>query len=91
MGAVDPTYPLYPVACVVASTMLLLVLMTSFVRQSWNLGVTCLCFWLVCVNVTGAVSAVVWSDNADIKLYVYCDIGVWAALSSSETGYSWFT
>ncbi|VDC05053.1 unnamed protein product [Peniophora sp. CBMAI 1063] len=74
MAAVDPTYPLYPVACVLASTMLLLVLLTSIIRQSWNLGLAILCFWLFVENLTGAINAIIWSDNADIKLYVYCDI-----------------
>ncbi|KZV69107.1 STE3-domain-containing protein [Peniophora sp. CONT] len=74
MDAVDPTYLLYPIACLLASAMLLLVLTTSFVRQSWNLGVTFLCFWLFLELVTFAVNAIVWSDNADVKLYVYCDI-----------------
>ncbi|KZV69103.1 STE3-domain-containing protein [Peniophora sp. CONT] len=74
MGAADPTYPLYPIACLLASTMLLLVLTTSFIRQSWNLGVTFLCFWLFLENIAGAVDSIVWSDNADIKLYIYCDI-----------------
>ncbi|VDB82752.1 unnamed protein product [Peniophora sp. CBMAI 1063] len=74
MGAVDPTYPLYPIACVLAAAMLLLVQLTSFIRQSCNLGVAFLCFWLFFENVTGAVNAIVWSGNADIKLHVYCDI-----------------
>ncbi|KZV69827.1 fungal pheromone STE3G-protein-coupled receptor, partial [Peniophora sp. CONT] len=74
MGAADPTYPLYPIACILASTMLLLVLMTSFVRQSWNLGVIFLCFWLFLELATESVNAIIWSDNADIKFYVYCDI-----------------
>ncbi|KZV65151.1 fungal pheromone STE3G-protein-coupled receptor [Peniophora sp. CONT] len=74
MGAVDPTYPLYPIACILASAMLLLVLMTSFVRQSWNLGVTFLCFWLFLELVGLAVNSIVWSDNAELRLYVYCDI-----------------
>ncbi|KZV61594.1 STE3-domain-containing protein [Peniophora sp. CONT] len=73
-GAVDPTYPLYPIACTLASTGVLLVLLTNFVRHSWNLGVTFLCFWLFVENLTAAINAVVWSDNADIKLLVYCDI-----------------
>lgn len=55
---------------------LLLVLMTSFIRQSWNLGVTFLCFWLFLELVTATASATVWFDNVDIKLYVYCDIGM---------------
>ncbi|KZV66761.1 fungal pheromone STE3G-protein-coupled receptor, partial [Peniophora sp. CONT] len=70
----DPTYPLYPIACILASAMLLLVLTTSFVRQSWNLGVTFLCFWLFFELSTVIVNTIVWSDNADIRLYVYCDI-----------------
>ncbi|VDC00586.1 unnamed protein product [Peniophora sp. CBMAI 1063] len=74
MPAVDPTYPLFPIACSIASAMMLLVLLTSFIRQSWNLGVTFLCFWLFFEDLTNAINAIVWSDNTDIKFYVYCDI-----------------
>ena len=75
MAAVDPTHPLYPIASFLASVMLLLVLLTSFVRQSWNFGVALLCFWLFIENLVHGISAIVWSDNFDIKLDVYCDIG----------------
>ena len=75
MGAVDPTYPLYPIACIISAALLLLVLMSSVVRQSWNLGVAFLCFWLFFENLTCAINAIIWSDNADIRLYIYCDIG----------------
>ena len=75
MAAVDPTYPLYPIATFLASVMLLLVLLTSFIRQSWNFGVALLCFWLFFENLTNAVNAIMWSDNAQVKHYVYCDIG----------------
>ncbi|KZV72024.1 STE3-domain-containing protein [Peniophora sp. CONT] len=74
MGAVDPTYPLYPIAAIISAVLLLSVLLSSFVRQGWNLGVAFLCFWLFLENLTGAVSAIIWSDNDDTKLYVYCDI-----------------
>lgn len=77
MGAADPTYPLYPIASILAATLLLLVLLTSFIRQNWNLGVTFLCFWIFLENLTGAANTIIWSDNADIKHYVYCDIGVY--------------
>lgn len=73
--AVDPTYPLYPVAASIAAAMLFLVLLTSLIRQSWNLGVAFLCFWLFLDNITLAANAIIWSDNYDVKLYVYCDIG----------------
>ncbi|KZV65945.1 STE3-domain-containing protein [Peniophora sp. CONT] len=74
MAAVDPSYPLYPIACILSAAMLLLVLLTSFIRQSWNLGVAFLCFWLFFENSSSGINAIVWSDNADIRLYVYCDI-----------------
>ena len=75
MAAVDPTYPLYPIATFLASVMLLLVLLTSFVRQSWNFGVALLCFWLFFENLIVGINAIIWSDNFDIKLDIYCDIG----------------
>ncbi|VDC04735.1 unnamed protein product [Peniophora sp. CBMAI 1063] len=74
MVAVDPTYPFRPIACFLAAAMLLLVLLTSFIRQSWNLGVAFLCFWLFFENLANGINAIIWSDNADIKLYAYCDI-----------------
>ncbi|KZV74015.1 fungal pheromone STE3G-protein-coupled receptor, partial [Peniophora sp. CONT] len=70
----DPTYPFYPIVCIVSAGLLLLVLFTSFIRQSWNLGVAFLCFWLFFENLTEGVNSIIWADNADIKLYVYCDI-----------------
>ncbi|KZV64174.1 STE3-domain-containing protein [Peniophora sp. CONT] len=74
MAAVDPTYPLYPVACIATAPMMLLVLFTSFIRQSWNLSVAFLCFWLFCENLTDGINAILWADNADVKSNVYCDI-----------------
>ncbi|VDC04653.1 unnamed protein product [Peniophora sp. CBMAI 1063] len=82
-AAVDPTYPLYPIACILSATMLVLVLLTSFVRQSWNLGVAFLCFWLFFENITNGINAIVWADNADLRLYVYCDIVTHLQLISS--------
>jgi hypothetical protein len=73
--AVDPTYPLYPVFCIIGAALMLLVFMTNSIRQSWNLGVTFLCFWLFWDVLFEGINAVIWSDNAEIKLYVYCDIG----------------
>ena len=75
MAAVDPTYPLYPIASLLASVMLLLVLLTSFVRQSWNFGVALLCFWLFLENLINGINAIIWSDNFEIRLDIYCDIG----------------
>ena len=75
MGAVDPTYPLLPAATLLSAGMVALVLLTSFVRQNWNLGVIFLCSWLFIESVVNSVNFILWSDNGDIKLFVYCDIG----------------
>ena len=75
MGAVDPSYPLYPIASILAATGVLLVLLTSFIRQNWNLGVAFLCFWLFWGNLTSGINGILWADNSDIKAFVYCDIG----------------
>ena len=73
--AVDPTYPLYPIACILASAMLLLISLTTVIRQSWNFGLASLCFWLFFENLTFGINSIIWADNADVKFYVYCDIG----------------
>ncbi|VDC04657.1 unnamed protein product [Peniophora sp. CBMAI 1063] len=72
--AVDPTYPLYPLASILAAAMIVLVFLTSLIRQSWNLGVALLCFWLFFENLTNGINTIIWADNADVKFYVYCDI-----------------
>ncbi|KZV67375.1 STE3-domain-containing protein [Peniophora sp. CONT] len=74
MGAVDPTYPLFPIASILAAVLLLIMLLNGLVRQSWNLGLCFLSFWLLVINLINAANAIIWSDNADIKLYVYCNI-----------------
>ncbi|VDC05736.1 unnamed protein product [Peniophora sp. CBMAI 1063] len=74
MGAVDPSYPLTPLASFIAAGLLVPVLLSSLVRESWNLGVIFLCFWLICQNVIFALNAVLWADNVDVKLYAYCEI-----------------
>ncbi|VDC07996.1 unnamed protein product [Peniophora sp. CBMAI 1063] len=48
--------------------------MSNFHRQNWNLSVAFLCFWLLVGTLIDAVNAIIWSDNREIRLYVYCDI-----------------
>ena len=83
--AVDPTYPMRPIACILAAMMLLLVLTNSLIRRNWNLGVTFLCLWVLVDNVLEALNTIIWSDNEDIKLYVYCDIGTCSFYTLSLT------
>ena len=80
MVAADPSYPLFPIFSFVAAILLLFVMTLSLIRQRYNLGVAFLCFWLFVDNVTSGIDAIVWSDNADVKLSIYCDIGKSTAL-----------
>jgi hypothetical protein len=73
--AADPTYPLFPIFSITCAALMLVVLMANFVRKSWNVGVTFLCFWLFWELLIDGIDAVIWADNADVKLYIYCDIG----------------
>ena len=74
MAAVDPTYPLLPVASCLSAGLLLLVLFTGVIRRSMNFAVGSLCFWLFFENIGYTINQVIWSDNATVRLYVYCDI-----------------
>lgn len=75
MDAADPTYPLLPIMCIVSCVLLLLMFVNGLVRQNWNLGVAFLCFWLLVDSIIHAVNTIAWSDNFDIKLDIYCNIG----------------
>lgn len=75
MGAVDPSYPLLPVVYFLSSLMTIVVLVTGVVRQSWNLGVTFLCFWLSVEGLVDEANFIIWSSGSEVKHHVYCDIG----------------
>ncbi|VDB87074.1 unnamed protein product [Peniophora sp. CBMAI 1063] len=72
---IDPTYPLLPAVCFLAAASLLLLMLNGLARQTkWNFGVGLLTCCLIVMNLTNGMNTILWSDNADIKLYVYCDI-----------------
>jgi len=72
----DPSYPLYPIASILCSAALALILCTNFIRRSWNTGLSLLCIYLCVENLFSGVSAILWADNWDVKIPVYCDIGI---------------
>ena len=59
----------------ISAALVLVILITNTVRRTFNLGLFMICLGLFCLNITFGVGSVVWADNVDIKLYVYCDIG----------------
>jgi hypothetical protein len=73
--AQDPSYPLYPIANILCSALILLMLATNFVRHSWNIGLTVLCIYLFLENLVDGINSIIWAYNWDVKALVYCDIG----------------
>ncbi|KAI0031635.1 GPCR fungal pheromone mating factor [Vararia minispora EC-137] len=72
--AADPSYPLLPVASIACSALLLLVLISRTILQSWNLGVTILSFFLFLHTLIVGIDTIVWSDDYEVKHVLYCDI-----------------
>lgn len=81
MAAKNRVYPALPIACAIGAGLDFLVLLTSLVRRNWNLGVAFLCFWNFLELLFDAFVFAIWWDNGDIKLLVFCDIGMCAAVS----------
>jgi len=71
--AVDPTYPLFPVLCLICPALILLVFVASVVRQPMNIALWILCFTLFFETLTYGVDHVLWADNVDIKNIWLCD------------------
>ncbi|KAI0316297.1 pheromone A receptor-domain-containing protein [Amylostereum chailletii] len=79
----DPTYPLVPVVNLIAASLMLLTILITSLRQHWNTGVFMLCLWLSIWSLDQSVDTVVWSDNADNKAPVWCDISSHIRLAAS--------
>lgn len=69
----DPTYPLVPIANLLASVLVLLPFSRQALR-SWNIGVCFFAFWLVVQTFSIGVNCIIWRDNTDIVAPVWCDI-----------------
>ena len=81
----DPTYPLIPVANVIASTLVLVPLILLF--RTWQISISVYAMWICVKGLTTAVRAVVWNDNTRIVVPLFCDIGM-STLILSSTNYS---
>jgi hypothetical protein len=69
----NPTYPLVPVCNVIAAVLVLLPLKQLF--HAWNVGLCVLSVWLFLACLSMTVSTIVWKNNVDLVLPVFCDIG----------------
>ena len=68
-----PGYPAIPITAFISSALLLLVLITSIERRSWNFGLTILCFSVFIENFFGAIETIIWRNDAEIRLHAFCD------------------
>lgn len=69
----DPTYPLVPIANVVAC-ILVLVSLSKNLFQSWNIGACSFAIWIMIMSISVVVNAAVWANNIDNVAPVWCDI-----------------
>ncbi|VDB87268.1 unnamed protein product [Peniophora sp. CBMAI 1063] len=70
----DPTYPLIPIANIVASVLLIATLVSNSHRGAYNHGVIMLEGWVLVQVLIMAIQSIVWRDSWEIKIPVFCDI-----------------
>jgi hypothetical protein len=79
----DVTYPLFPILTLIAAFLLFFLMVTSALRGSWNFGVFMICLGLFCEDLIFGINSIIWSNNADVKHYVWCDIGAYFFVPNS--------
>ena len=70
----DPTYPLVPIASIVAAVLVLLTFITSGVRGAYNRGVVMFEGWVFVGLLITAIQTIVWRDSYELIAPVFCDI-----------------
>ena len=74
-SAMDPTYPLAPIANFIACTMILFALFVNvYLSKSWNFPVSMFALWTAVSSIATGVNAIIWSDNVKNIAPVWCDI-----------------
>lgn len=69
----DPTYPLVPIANIIACVLAVIPLL-HMVNRSWNTGVYAFGLWLFLISFTIAINTIIWSNDAKDRVPVWCDI-----------------
>ncbi|VDB84972.1 unnamed protein product [Peniophora sp. CBMAI 1063] len=75
--AVDPTYPLLPIANILCATLLFILLVINFVRrsQAFNLPVNILSFCLFWTTLFTGINMVIWANDSHLDFpFAYCDV-----------------
>lgn len=69
----DPTFPLVPIVNMLSIPFVLIPLCTS-IRQRQNVGVVMYATWVCIRCLTVGVNTIVWRDDFDVRIPVWCDI-----------------
>ncbi|KAI0310628.1 GPCR fungal pheromone mating factor [Amylostereum chailletii] len=69
----DPTFPLVPIANLLASILVIISLISSAVRKTVNVGAALLGAWLVVSTLITGVEAIVWRNDAENRAPGWCD------------------
>lgn len=70
--SLDPTYPLMPVLNFVGGICALVPF--PWMLQSWNVGAAALSIWVSLKCLNSFINMVVWRDNWELQVPVFCDI-----------------
>ncbi len=68
-------YPLTPIGSLIGFVLSVLPLVSRLRFQPWNTGIWMYAFWIGIMNFTNFVNTIIWHNNVDIVVPVWCDIG----------------
>lgn len=68
-------YPITPIGDFIGFILSVLPLVSHSRMQSWNVGIWVCAFWVGTMNLSNFVKMIVWHNNVDIVIPVWCDIG----------------
>ncbi|KLO14127.1 fungal pheromone STE3G-protein-coupled receptor [Schizopora paradoxa] len=67
-------YPLTPIGSFIGFVLSVIPLASHLSFSSWNTGIWMYAIWIGTMNITYFVDTIVWHDNVDIVIPVWCDI-----------------
>ena len=74
-------YPLAPIGSFFGIIMSVVPVASHLGFHSWNVGIWMYAFWIGTMNIANFVDTIVWRDNVNIVIPVWCDIGEVTSLS----------
>ncbi|KLO14101.1 fungal pheromone STE3G-protein-coupled receptor [Schizopora paradoxa] len=67
-------YPITPIGDFIGFVLSVLPLLSHRRMQSWNIGIWMYAFWIGSMNFSNFVKTIIWHDNYEIVIPVWCDL-----------------